>query len=115
MTAAKPIAIEPFTATGSPLPGHRQLGPAMQGYDDFEHFQTPHRPVSVSRCRRGCRLRRQLPSRQRTPAARARRSGFQRHPLDSHAAGRPLRRLEQPRLLAEEIREFFRPLRADPR
>lgn len=93
MTATDPIAIEP-----SPSQWRRRCSPSC---------------ATASSGRSGLNLPPgHLPAGRRTDPARARRSWLQRHRWSVTLCGGHFAALEEPRLLAEEVREFFRPLRA---
>jgi pimeloyl-ACP methyl ester carboxylesterase len=92
------------------------IGPAMRGYYDFEHFATPPPPGSRVQVPSGFAV---FADSYRPGSARPPRelaedffdiTRWTEMPRGGHFAA-----LEEPELLAEEIREFFRPLRTTTR
>ncbi len=89
------------------------IGPAMRGYYDFAHFETPPPPGTRVRVPSGFAVFADSyrPGSARPPRELAehffeRITRWSRMPRGGHFAA-----LEEPQLLAEELREFFRPLR----
>jgi pimeloyl-ACP methyl ester carboxylesterase len=87
------------------------IGPAMQGYYDYEQFETPPPPVPGSRFRPGSPSSptATAPVSARTPRELAEYffdiARWTVMPRGGHFAA-----LEEPDLLADDIRQFFRPL-----
>jgi pimeloyl-ACP methyl ester carboxylesterase len=92
------------------------IGTAMRGYYDYEHFETPHSPGTGVRVPSGFAVFADSyrPNSARTPRELADHAftitRWTEMPRGGHFAA-----LEEPQLLAEEIREFFRPLRTATR
>lgn len=92
------------------------IGPAMRGYYDFEHFATPPPPGSRVQVPSGFAVFADSyrPGSTRPPRELAEYffdiTRWTEMPRGGHFAA-----LEEPELLAEEIREFFRPLRTRTR
>jgi microsomal epoxide hydrolase len=86
------------------------------GSSFWPYYARMHGPVAGAgrRGRRADGIRR-VPARDPAPAALGRRARLHRHPaLDDDAARRSLRGDGAAEALADEIVEFFRPLRAAP-
>jgi pimeloyl-ACP methyl ester carboxylesterase len=91
------------------------IGRAMRGYYDYQHFETPPPPGTRVQVPSGFAVFADSyrPGHARPPRELAKDAfnitRWTRMPRGGHFAA-----LEEPRLLAEELREFFRPLRPAP-
>jgi pimeloyl-ACP methyl ester carboxylesterase len=88
------------------------IGPSMRGYYDFEHFETPPPPGTRVRVPSGFAVFADSyrPGSARTPRELAEHA-FDITRWTEMPRGGHFSALEEPQLLAEEIRAFFRPLR----
>ena len=99
-----PAAGQHLASTGSPAPSARRSGRTMPAC-------TGHGRSRWRDGRRADRLRR-VPARDPASAALAGRTDLHRHPsLDRDAKGGHFAAMEQPAALAQDVADFFRPLR----